>query len=157
MTLLCFNRDGGVLWWKQCTSEFLSLQRYDVKGMKTEYIMSECWEGQRHNDFKRLFSGKKAAIWGKLRTKFSLHKGIEMKASLLQRGVHILSEEGGGVFSEGDMDGLFCNPLTCALFLTCTLEHCSADLSMAQKHAALLPTQPTLLCINSQRPNPHRL
>lgn len=54
---------------------------------------------------------------------------------------------------EGDVDGLICNPLTCALFLTCTHNHCSAEQSMAQKHAALLPVQPTLLC-SSQRPHP---
>lgn len=57
---------------------------------------------------------------------------------------------------EGDVDGLICNPLTCALFLTCTHNHCSAEQSMAQKHAALLPAQPTLLCSN-QCPRPHTL
>lgn len=46
----------------------------------------------------------------------------------------------GGGASEGDTDELLCNPLTCALVLTCTHEHRSAELSVAQKHTALLPT-----------------
>jgi len=54
---------------------------------------------------------------------------------------------------KGNMDGLLCIPLTCALFLTCISNCCTAEQSMTQKdaasaaHAALLqpasiPTQP---------------
>lgn len=77
----------------------------------------------------------------RFRTGYSLDEGIEVRAALVQQGVYILSEGG---------EGVYCNPLTCALFLTCTHKHCSAELSVAQIHAALL-------CINSQHPYPHSL
>lgn len=115
--------------------------------------MSDSWVGRRFHSMKCLLRWINAAIWGKIEDWMFIWQRDRNEGC---RGCRFCLKE-GRVSSEGDMDGLFCNPLTCALFLTCTHKPCSAELSMAQKHAALLPTQPTLLCINSQRPCPHRL